>query len=174
MTQNSHPFETAGLGQAPFRFVGMAKQDMLYGEVILNRAEYERTGIALTTKPGGTCAYCGTHIVNMYDIQSADGRRFHVGSDCVAKIADAALVSAVRRASLKADRVKRAAKAEAVLVELRTKLADEGARGQLASAPHPRGFEGSTLLHWAERQLTHAGATGRAKALSAVRAVLGA
>lgn len=51
-----HPFERAGLGKAPFRYVGMVAQDLCYGQAILNRAEHEQTGVAVTTKPGGTCA----------------------------------------------------------------------------------------------------------------------
>ena len=85
-TETTHPFTRAGLGQAPFRFVGVEVQDLCYGQAILNRDEYERTGIALTTAPGGSCAYCGTYIVNMFRVESADGHKFHVGSDCIAKI----------------------------------------------------------------------------------------
>jgi len=92
-----HPFEARGLGQAPFRFVGMVEQDLCYGEAILNREEYQRTGIALTTKPGGSCAYCGTYIVNMYRVRSADGREFHVGCECVEKVAKAAAGTAHER-----------------------------------------------------------------------------
>jgi hypothetical protein len=174
-TENTgHPFERAGLGKAPFRFVGMAQQDRLYGEVILNRAEYERTGIALTTKPGGTCAYCGAAIVNMCNIVSADGRLFHVGCDCVNLTGDANLVRKVKAATLAADRKKRAARAESVKAELAALLADETARATLAALPHPvaaRAAQGETLLHSLEWLAQHAGAAGRARALKAARAL---
>lgn len=166
-----HPFERAGLGQAPFRYVGMAAQDLCYGQAILNRAEYEQTGIAVTTKPGGTCAYCGTYIVNMYNVRSADGREFHVGSDCVEKTGDAKLVSAVKREKRAADKAKRAAKAGNVTVELATFLVDDEARAKLAALPHPK-LPGLTMLDWSEWMVKRSGATGRAKLLKAVKAAL--
>jgi hypothetical protein len=119
MTTTIHPFEAAGLGLAPFRFIGLEAQDLCYGEAILNRAEYERTGIAITTAPGGSCAYCGQYIVVMYRVRSSDGRTFHVGCDCVEKCAKASagtdserdmarLQSAVRAAKRARDRELRA------------------------------------------------------------------
>ncbi len=167
-----HPFERAGLGKAPFRFVGMAQQDFCYGEVILNRAEYERTGIALTTKPGGTCAYCGTAIKALCQILSADGKRFHVGCDCVNKVADSKLVAAVKVATRKADKAKRAIKANAVEAELLATLADETARARLQSHPHPRGHHDGTLLSFAEFMARSAGAAGKARALKAIKGAL--
>lgn len=75
--QNSelHPFEAAHLGKAPFRFIGM------------NNPKYQSGGLIREThhKCGGTCDYCGTHIVYEFIIESADGKRFIVGSDCVFK-----------------------------------------------------------------------------------------
>jgi hypothetical protein len=172
-----HPFERAGLGKAPFRFDGMAQQDLCYGEVMLNRAEYERTGIALTTKRGGTCAYCGAAIVNMCNIVSADGKRFHVGCDCVSLTGDSNLVRKVKAATLAADRKKRAARAETVKAELSALLADETARASLAALPHPtasRAAQGETLLSSLEWLAERAGAAGRARALKAARAALAA
>lgn len=113
MSNEQHPFERAGLGLAPFRFVGMVEQDKAYGEVILNRAEFQATGVAVTTKPGGSCAYCGTYIVNMYNVRSADGRTFHVGNDCVERVGDRKLVEAVKVAAAKLGRAKRVARIEA-------------------------------------------------------------
>lgn len=95
-----HPFEAAGLGKAPFKFIGMEEQDLRYGKAILNRAEYEKTGIAIETKPGGTCAYCGQYILNMYNVRSADGRVFHVGSDCIEKTGDRKLIDRAKAARL--------------------------------------------------------------------------
>src|SRR6478609_8400377 len=120
-----HPFEARGLGQAPFRFVGMGQQDRCYGEVILNRAEYERTGISLTTKPGGTCAYCGQGITNLYNIRSADGKTFHVGCDCVALTGDAKLMTVVKKAALKLAREQRQARAATKAEQLAAILADD-------------------------------------------------
>lgn len=166
-----HPFERAGLGKAPFRYVGMVAQDRCYGEAILNRAEYEKTGVAVTTKPGGSCAYCGTYIVNMYNIVSVDGHVFHVGSDCVEKTADRKLVDAMKAETRKAAKAKRAANAGAVTVELATFLVDDETRAKLATLPHPK-FAGFTLLDWAEWMVKRSGATGRAKTLKAIKSAL--
>lgn len=170
-----HPFEKAGLGKAPFRFVGMAQQDRIYGEVILNRAEYEKTGIALTTKPGGTCAYCGTYILNMYNIKSADGKCFHVGCDCVEKTGDAKLIKVVTDARRKADKERRAAKAadvsQRVNRELSELLGNDGVRNMLERLPHPNAYmatRGATLLGWCEFQQQRGGVFGKSKAVKII------
>jgi len=163
-----HPFERAGLGKAPFRYAGMECQDLCYGEAILNRAEYERTGIRLTTKPGGTCAYCGTYIIAMFNIASADGKRFHVGSDCVAKIAtdDAALAAKVETAAKKAARSRRHAREASLIQAGKVLLADDAARAVLATLPHLlawRAKQGGTLLEWADWSMMNARTTGRVR-----------
>lgn len=166
-----HPFERAGLGKAPFRYVGMAAQDLCYGQAILNRAEYEQTGVSVTTKPGGTCAYCGTYIVSMFNIRSGDGRVFHVGSDCVEKTGDAKLAAAVKLEKRAADKAKREARATMVKDQLTAMLADDSARAKLAQSYH-EDYPSRTLLDWADWMLAHAGATGRSKTLKAVKAAL--
>ena len=172
-TETIHPFQRAGLGLAPFRFVGMGQQDRLYGEVILNRAEYERTGVALTTKPGGTCAFCGTAITNLFNIESADGKRFHVGCDCVEKTADRALLVAVKRATLAANKKKRALRDASNQRELAALLADPATRARLEALPHPRSASADrNLLGWADFMARAAGAAGRAKAIKAIKGAL--
>lgn len=171
-----HPFELAGLGKAPFRFVGMESQDMAYGERILNRAEFNRTGIALTTKPGGTCAYCGTYILNMYKIESADGKRFHVGCDCVEKTGDKHLVKVVSDANKKADRIKKDNKSARVLAELKELIADETNGAKLKALPHPNAYmanKGVTLLDWVHFVITGGGSSGHLRALNTVKKVIG-
>lgn len=172
-----HPFERAGLGKAPFRYVGMEAQDLCYGEAILNRAEYERTGIRVTTKPGGSCAYCGQYIIQMFNIESADRKRFHVGSDCVRKIAldDAALAKKVDTAARKAARAKRHAREAAKAARGRDLLADETVRAKLAARRHPlnaRAEKGETLLDWATWMMERAGASGKVRATRAIEEAL--
>lgn len=173
-TQAVHPFERAGLGRAPFRFIGVnAGVDVAYGEVILNRAEYERTGIRLSTKRGGTCAFCGQGILDLYTVEDSEKRRFHVGCDCIKKVGDDRLVRSVAAAKRKVDRVKRAKRAKAV----EATLADfvEANRDALIALPHPNAYmaaKGETLLSWAEFMIAKAGATGRAKALKTIKAAL--
>lgn len=67
-----HPFERRGLGRAPFRCTGgyESKYQACQGAPI---------------QPGSTCDYCGTGIMSVFTIKSADGNEFKVGCDCVAK-----------------------------------------------------------------------------------------
>ncbi len=117
---NRHPFERQGLGKAPFAYIGQVHQDMMYGEVVLNRETATASSGYITTKPGGTCAYCGTYILNMFNVGSSDGQIFHVGSDCIMKVgqqaddkATRALVKAVKAAIARNAKERLAAKASA-------------------------------------------------------------
>lgn len=66
-----HPWEKAGLGRAPFRFVGMYQElfRMPDGSV----------------KAGGTCNYCGQGIRYCFKVVSSDDKSFVVGCDCIAR-----------------------------------------------------------------------------------------
>lgn len=84
-TKPVHKFERAGLGRAPFRVSGfkVCKYQACYGAPV---------------QPGAACSFCGTGIMYVFEITSADKQKFHVGSDCVAKTGDAGLIKQVRRA----------------------------------------------------------------------------
>jgi hypothetical protein len=115
-----HPFERVGLGKAPFRVAGYEK-----------RVFYACPGAP--PQCGGSCDYCGTGIVHTFVIASADGKRFVVGSDCVAKTGDRAMVreaGAVRREHLA--RESAAARAE----RRATIAAERAARGAANVATH--------------------------------------
>jgi hypothetical protein len=73
-----HVFERHGLGRAPFRCVGMFEKRFDLGDG--------------TSKPGGTCDYCGNGILYVYQVRSADRRTFGVGCDCVERTGDAGLI----------------------------------------------------------------------------------
>jgi hypothetical protein len=159
-TSSTHPFTARGLGQAPFRYIGEKRQNIAYGQAVVGSLG---NGAEITTKPGGTCAYCGTYIVNMFNVESADGNKFHVGSDCVAKIAsaDPELASVVDQAVTTARRVQTEARNAAKISALRAQLAQPEVRAALASKPHPRGFKGQTLLNSVEWMMQHSGTAGR-------------
>lgn len=94
MNNTVHPFERAGLGKSPFRCVGCRENWFVMGDG--------------SRKPGGTCNYCGTGILNEYVIKSSDGKSFVVGCDCVQRTnAD---VVGFREERLKLARTKRATK----------------------------------------------------------------
>lgn len=157
-TQTVHAFELAGLGKAPFRFLGLSRE--VY-QAIPGDPE-------CPIQPGASCDFCGQAIYNVCRILSADGRTFKVGCDCVAKTGDKGLRKVVDAATRKVAADKRAAKAAVVAEALEAALADDAVRAQLATAPHPRGFEGKTLLDWADWMMAHAGARGRLEVAKAI------
>jgi hypothetical protein len=150
-----HKFELAGLGQAPYRFTGQWKSLFIVpGE---------------SARPGSSCDYCATSIANVYDFTAADGKKFHVGSDCVMKAGDAGMkkvVAAAVKANNAALRAERSAKVKVNVVEA---LKDESTVAALSALPHPRGFMNRetgaalTLLDWAQWMLANAGAKGRSE-----------
>lgn len=74
-----HCFEKANLGTYPFRCVGVTYQTF-------------RAAPDAPLQPGACCDYCGTGIMYVYAVVGADGRKFKVGSDCIARTGDAGLI----------------------------------------------------------------------------------
>lgn len=127
-----HPFEAAGLGRAPFRFVRLFE------------ATHE-------THPGhhvagGTCDFCGTAIKHCCEVASADGNTFVVGRDCVRKVGreDSRLVDDMERSV----RAKAIAKGEA-------KAAGRRAAWEAEKAAERARNGGLTDLELAERETAH-------------------
>jgi hypothetical protein len=155
-----HVFERAGLGLAPFRYVGFrdtkAGADDA-GVVTIGVVD----GVEYKTKPGGSCAYCGTYITAFYNVESSDGKRFHVGSSCVAKTGDAGLRNAVKKAKREARHAREAARIAAARAELES---NEELRARLAERRSPNTERANdSALDWAEWMLANAGTTGRLK-----------
>lgn len=105
---NLHPFTKSGLGEAPFRCVGMHVEQG-------PRQLPNGLTVGAPGQPLGTCDHCGMGIKYVYDIVSADGNRFGVGCECVLKTArmsdagrtiveDAAVVRDVKRIKRDHDR----------------------------------------------------------------------
>lgn len=142
-----HCFEKAGLGKAPFRYIGMVDQNIKYGQ-----ATGTINGIEFSTKPGGSCAYCGTYIVNMFNVESADGNRFHVGCECIKKTGDQGLIRLVAADIKKAEKAKRDAKKSAAL-QRDQELCENFNFALYADTSHPNPYfasEGKTLADWAQ------------------------
>lgn len=168
-----HPFEKSCLGQAPFRIV---ECDMPTSTGL--RVVGEVGGATLMSKPGGTCAHCGTAILYRFRIASADGRFFWVGSDCVRKTADSRLVDQAKRALARMKSAADAARAYAAITLLNG--TDERAQAvcsALRSRPHPNArlaAAGKTeydFLYWV---LRNAGSSGQKKAVRTIEALAGA
>lgn len=111
-TNRIHDFERAGLGIAPFSFVG-AYEDR--GPKSVTTRDVTTLTVGAPGQPMGTCAYCGQGIAICCRIVDVNGQSFVVGSDFVRRTY--AEGSRVRRevdsAVRKIQSTRRAAKAEA-------------------------------------------------------------
>ncbi len=156
-----HVFEAAGLGIAPFRFVGHHEERG--GKVI------ELDGVTVTVgspgQPMGTCAYCGTGIAICCEIESSDGKKFVVGSDCVLKTGDKGL-------KVQVDEMKRIANIEKQLaqVEAGREWIDQN-REALAALPHPN--KRGSWLDTVEWFYKNAGRSGKLRILKAAKIAIG-
>jgi hypothetical protein len=169
----AHPWEVAGLGKSPFKYIGEVAQALTTDG---RRVVSNTGGVEISTKPGGTCEYCGAYILNMFRVRSADGREFVVGSDCIGKLngsADKKLVAAVKAAVAAKNKARTKDRNAAKLATLATLLADEATRAKLATLPHPSPRpNGRTLLDYAEWMARNAGTAGKMKTLKAIEAVM--
>ncbi len=151
MSDYTHKFELAGLGKAPFRFVGY------------ERKTYQACPGA-PVQVGGSCDYCSTGIVDMFYVESADGKRFKVGSSCIEKCGKRGeqLTDAVKLQVRKIKRERKAERDAKRIAAARETL--ETVREGLAAKAHPlqwRADQGDTLADWADWMLKNAGTKGR-------------
>lgn len=152
-----HAFEKAGLGIAPFRFIGMVRK---VGPIDLgNGMTSGAHGQAM-----GTCDFCGMGIADCCTIQDANGAKFIVGTTCVEKTADKGLKREVKASILKVKRERRHANEAAKIVSIREQLKDETIRATLSNIPHPTEWcaaRGDTMLDSCEWMMENAGTKGR-------------
>jgi len=152
-TANStHPFERAGLGLAPFVYTGMTYET------------YQACHGA-PVQPGTSCDYCGQGIMYVCHIVAADGRKFKVGSDCVAKThMEARILTKVERDRKAAEKTAKTARLVERLTIARAKYDADPA--YLSDQPHPSEWHasnGKTLRDYVA-WLLNAGDTGKTKA----------
>lgn len=153
---SEHRFETAGLGKAPFRVLGV--------EVRVGPIRYPNgLEVGAPGQPMGCCQYCGQGIAECWMIGSSDGKTFMVGCDCVRKTGDAGLRSAMAP-HLKAKRAK-AAKARLDRAEAALPV------DALRAKPHPH-IPGKTLLDYVDYLLERGGQAGRTRACRIIEANL--
>jgi hypothetical protein len=148
MSDSIHCFEKAGLGKAPFRYVGMVAQEIQYGQRVIGHLN----GVTFTTKPGGTCDYCGTYIVNMFRIKSSDDKTFVVGCDCVLKTGDAGLIKKIKSSQSLLQSARRKAQKDHK-ADQDQELCTTTDLSMFADKPHPNAFfasKGKTLKDWAD------------------------
>lgn len=149
MSDGMHRFERAGLGKAPFQVRGFGRE--VYQAIPGDPS--------CPLQPGTSCDYCGTGIMDVAYIESADGKRFKVGCDCVAKVGDSQLLKEIRRSPehYRLQRQKRQAKGAAIKAEYARLLADSRLDA------HREGFE---------KRWNWCGAAGRARIVREIRELL--
>jgi hypothetical protein len=157
-----HAFEKAGLGRAPFRCVGFSVE------------KYQACPGA-PIQVGGSCAYCGTGIMDTYWIRGSEpgAKTFKVGSDCVRRTGDAGLIKSHKthpavRAAAKAKRI---AQSAAHIDEWRSMMADEAKVAILTAARY--GEQGERCwLDVAKFAYERCGAAGRKRWLKAAKHII--
>lgn len=159
----THPFERAGLGKAPFRFVGVETR---VGPMPMldSNGNPTNTMVGSPGQPLGTCAFCGQSLAQCCFIKSADGKTFMVGNVCVYKTGDTSLEKPVKDAVRERQRKKRHEREDQRIQACRDALKVEGVREALNARPHPmewRAENGDTLLSWALWMMGNAGNSGR-------------
>ncbi len=161
-----HPWEAAGLGKAPFQWLGV---EVKYGPIRIAQADGTTLEIGAPGQPMGSCNFCGNGIAECHSILSADGRKFIVGCDCVRKVnAEGDKVrTKAERASLDLKNAKArkraAAKSDASLARLKELLERPGYREAMAAKPSVYAWkakDGATAwddLEWLANQCGHSG-----------------
>lgn len=83
-----HPFESQGLGKAPFRYLGVVTK---VGPITIETRGGATVQVGAPGQPMGTCDYCGNGIKDCFRvIGSAEAdQEFEVGCDCVRKLMSA-------------------------------------------------------------------------------------
>lgn len=153
-----HPFERAGLGKAPFRFLGVEEN------VIKHPDGREQAG--------GCCDYCYTGIRYEFRILSSDGRVSKVGCDCILKLdrADNRLIKQAEAAKLAIERTKRKQREEArKIVEAErikaaySRIDDPEVKASMQAKPHPHMPHNpmSSLWHYVAWVGEHGGHSGK-------------
>lgn len=127
-----HPWERAGLGHAPYRFIGASRE--------VYQAVPGDPGCPL--QPAGSCDFCGQAIWDQVRFESADGKRFKVGHDCAARASEGGKKMEQWKREhdrkVRADRkARRVAAASTANAELLTRC--EGLVAQMSALPAPIG-----------------------------------
>lgn len=159
---DTHLFEIAGLGVAPYRFCGLTRETYC-------------AALGESVRAGASCDFCGTGIVEACWFESSDGKRFKVGTTCYWKTNTKTTNDPVSRAIREARARSRMKKGIARKIELRNLLDTSAVREALCLKPHPlqwRANRGETLLDWAEWMVDRAGNKGRDEVWKVIKGTL--
>lgn len=148
MITEMHKFEAAGLGKAPYQFVGMT-------------IEHYQAYPGAPLQVGGSCDYCGQGIVNTFWFKSADGKKFKVGCDCFYKSnAKTKLYCQVEKAEREFKRNAKADRDQSVIAQAKAKF--EADPAMFTDKPHPA-YPSKTLRDYVQWMMLNAGTSGKLK-----------
>lgn len=136
-----HLFETAGLGQAPFKFLGVNVES-------------------------SSCQYCATAIMFQFWLESADGKKFYVGSDCIFKSGDAGLRRIIEPIIAKHQKELKDKREAEVISTFEGHLKMTPDYWKQDNGPHPYAFyaeQGKTMGDYKKFCYEHAGQSTKAK-----------
>jgi len=173
MSDTIHAFEKAGLGKAPFKFKGIyiaPGKSLIESNPNSYNAQIAALGQMVTEGGVCGCAYCGTYIIEHCLIESADGKRFFVGNECVAKTGDHGLINLAKKAKAKVATEKRHEKEALQIEELRALLNEK--QEYFDTLPHPMGFGGKTLMDYADWMWKNSGNSGKVKLLKTLKTAI--
>jgi hypothetical protein len=128
-----HMFEKAGLGRAPYTFIGCEKR---IGPLALPSG----VSIGGFGQPLGCCQFCATGIIYLFWLESADKKKFYVGSDCILKSGDKGLESIIAPILAEHQREVREARETYLVQKWERTLAeapDDGLWNKAYPGPHP-------------------------------------
>jgi hypothetical protein len=149
----THKLERAGLGKPPYRCVGVTQEKW-------------QAAPGAPVQTGTCCDYCGQGIIDTYWVVSSDGKRFKLGSDCIAKVSQKKdrQGDPLYRAVLKHRREKTHTRNAVKIERAKQLLSDPAMCVALSALPHPlkwRADQGATLLEWAEWMMQNSGDSGK-------------
>lgn len=158
--KNLHPWEKAGLGKPPYRYLGV-------------RENMYRPAPGVPAMPGGSCDYCGTGLRYEFMVQSADGKKFKVGSEHIQMVSSDRHLK--RAADLDMKKLKKQ-KAKVSREKAREKLVSDVQHGKeilhhfpdlLKKAKHPS-IDSKTMRDYVEFLLSNGGMAGKNKAIKII------
>lgn len=155
-------FERAGMGLAPFTLRGV--EEKVY-------VAYP----GATPQAGGTCDFCGTGIRYVFHIQSADGKKWGVGCECVRHTQDAGLIRRATSEQRNIDRKNRHAREDKKIAEMKEWFYAHAEQAKAVPSLNSRRAEehGETLFDCVEWFLKNAGRSGSIDILKLAKKKIG-
>jgi len=147
-TTELHPFEKAGMGVGPYRFLGIVEMPNPGEDSARNFAcgnPYAEVHAAGLKAGAGTCCCCGMAITVICIVADAKGDKWGVGSDCVLKTEDDRIERSARLAISKRRNIMAARRVEAKREQRRQAWLDQ-------PCPSSRALPGETNRQFNERE----------------------